>query len=177
VEEPFSIPCHEKPDPPEEKPFCARDSGEGIEEIGRVSCGKAKPDCEAGEKPWRPKVGEWVWYIGRNKEAHMPWKCAYHFYDDLWDFVNDSKITNGSAYLEDIRPLRLSEVETEEQAKQFIGKKVDLRSGGWGTIIGLKIADPPCWYVRIGTMGGPLFTYLRSEELTLLDEGGKPEPD
>jgi len=81
--------------------------------------------------PWTPKVGEWVWLEGQDVDgadvgpAQMardqcgtmevsPRQNVY--YSPLGDWIDS------------IRPLRLSEVETEEQAKQFIGRKGKYRN-------------------------------------------------
>jgi len=100
-------------------------------------------------QPWRPKVGEWVWHE-RCEKAYKVLRER----DGDWRILEDdgTKICNAGggrwkSYKSYHRPLRLAEVQTEEQAKQFYGRKVrfgaskaraDNRDSGEGRIIGFQ---------------------------------------
>jgi len=91
------------------------------------------------DKPWRPKVGEWVWGEKNTGGVAQPGRVlnakALGYkgcYKCEWA---DGTTANCDAFAGQLcRPLALSEVETAEQAKQFIGRECvfSLSPGGGG---------------------------------------------
>jgi hypothetical protein len=120
------------------------------------------------EKPWRPKVGEWVWGRQNTRRHAEPLKYLRPYYPagnknaPCHVCARDGGAeANVDEFAGDVfRPLALSEVETEEQARQFYGRKAAIvHRGRWcpGVIAGygsgLKFDWPgedtsECWYVR-----------------------------
>jgi len=113
-----------------------------------LRCADIYRDCGADEKPWEakwcggdgraepapwtPKVGEWVWG-DKGCGPGRPYLVAKERLDKDWIEIEqeggfETWIVRGEQIGKYLRPLRLSEVKTKDQAEQFMGRKGKYRN-------------------------------------------------
>lgn len=140
-----------------------------------AACGKAYTDHVEkrierilNEQLWTPKVGEWVWVTGLNRPGKItspPFVFRIGGGESIYKV--DGHMTSP---LHTLRPLTLAEVQTEEQARQFIGRITRNKlSGTMGKILKFKGG-----FFLVSQWGGETYN-RRPSDLELLPDS--PEHD